>query len=318
MIHEDDFPPLVGDCDRLAVSTRRNHYLTVGVQLGLIASVTILPRLTKAVGFPPLSILSPVMTMILLGSLALSAYERLAGHERSWLDLRAMAEQAKSETWRFMICAHPSSDHEAAAGDLLTRFSELRTLRPAASGMLELDGLLREQVPAAVREVRQLSRPEREKLYLGSRVEAQLAWYVAKAGAIRLKGRNLNWSIHALQLTSLCYAILFYRSPSFQPAVIAVLMGLSGCLIAWTQAQRVGELAHRYTVAAADLRFLMDRRRCDSEDDLAAFVESAEEIIVGENALWAMKSPLAQAGRPKEDSHASTPDEDEEGAEAPA
>jgi SMODS and SLOG-associating 2TM effector domain 1/SMODS and SLOG-associating 2TM effector domain 3 len=208
--------------------------------------------------------------------------------DRLWYDGRAVAESAKTLTWRYLVGGSPFGRREVSEREaerlLLDRFRQI-TRELGGAHLVPVSGDT-DQIGPALREVRALPLDRRRELYRGQRIDGQQAWYARSARWN--ERRATQWSLVLTSLEALGLAGGVLKATG----VVAVdLLGFGSALVAagvaWVQAKQHQHLANAYAVASQELSTISGQvDLTTTEEDWAHFVDQAEEAISREHTLW--------------------------------
>jgi hypothetical protein len=220
-------------------------------------------------------------------SVVLGIFVRFSGNQQHWYHERAMAESAKSMTWKYLMGADPySTTHEPLTADQL--FLEdlqgiLRQTRDLAGTDLDADP----QITQAMRHVRQSEVAARLELYRVCRISRQRQWYTKKATESRNAGNVFYLGFLLCQGMAFVFAVLRVAHVGLGLNLPGVFAALATSIIAWHELLKYQEVAQSYVLAAQDLGFVEARvDGIKSQEELAQFVSDAENAISREHTLW--------------------------------
>ena len=205
--------------------------------------------------------------------------------ERRWYQARAVAESAKTLTWRYQVGGRPlglqMTDGEADA-EFISRLRSLLT----EFHDLSLPATNKDQVTAEMRRLRSLPLEERIATYKKGRIEDQRAWYADKAEWNR---KRADWYQAGLVVIELA---------AFGTALVTALLGLSISFysllaalaiagVGWLQIRQHRSTADSYALASHELGAINSTfDSVDGEDAWEDFVDQAEGAISREHTLW--------------------------------
>ena len=286
---EDHFPSLFQAANQASISARQCYFCFQQIHLyGLILgsfAMVIFPLAINTVKW-----LYIVPAIILTLGIIFFWVSRWRKDDEKWFRCRAMAESAKSITWRFMMQAEPFTDDSTAKCLFVAKLKEIREAIPSSS-----TDLARSLDPAAtpisdwIKKVRGGSLDERKAFYLKSRLHDQKAWYSKKAKF------NAKQKIHwfritlALQVLAVVFAIIQVFPNGLPVHLVPFLVTCAAAAVAWNQMKRHGELDQTYALAAQEL----DEQEAIATDltgkDFLKFVEQVEETISREHTMWCVR-----------------------------
>jgi hypothetical protein len=127
---------------------------------------------------------------------------------------------------------------------------------------------------------------ERRQLYLGARVDDQIAWYTQRAERSREMSARWFWGAVIVQTLLLAATIIAVWS-----LTLAVLIGffatVSSSTAALARVHRHDESRRRYARAAEELRYLREGvAGAEGEDAFSDSVDAAEQAISREHGVW--------------------------------
>ena len=205
--------------------------------------------------------------------------------ERRWYQARAVAESAKTLTWRYQVGGRPlglrMTGGEADA-ELIARLSTLLT----EFRDLSLPATNQDQVTAEMRRLRSLPLEERIAAYKEGRIEDQRAWYAAKAEWNRKRADWYQAGLIAIELAAFGTALvtaLLGLSFSFY----SLLAALAVAGVGWLQIRQHRSTTDSYALASHELGAINSTfDSVDGEDAWEDFVDQAEGAISREHTLW--------------------------------
>lgn len=202
--------------------------------------------------------------------------------ERDWYDGRAVAESAKTLTWRYAVGGTPYPVNKDVDGtfrrDIRSLAIDVATLTPA----VEEGG----EPTAWMRGLRGRDLFERRDAYLIHRVRDQELWYQRKA-ALNLRGARF-WTATLLIAEASGVLLALLKSLS---VVTVDLASLAAAIIAsgaaWTALKQHESVGAAYTLASRELAAVYLRlSNIDTEERWAEEVAGAEEAISREHTMW--------------------------------
>ncbi|MEU8953605.1 DUF4231 domain-containing protein [Streptomyces sp. NPDC048518] len=282
----DDFPALFRAADANSLRGQRRFLIATRCQLAALIAAAALGVFTwKAGGADIAAALSVVAFCAAVVSEVYLLKER---PDRVWYEGRAVAESAKTLTWRYMVGGGPlgkeETDVDAAADLLLARFTEIE--RDVEAAWLIPDQGAPEQITQDMIRIRQLPLEQRREIYLRERIEQQREWYTAKSRWN--EGRSTAWALTltVLELLGVCAGVAKVTGV-VDIDLLGVIAALAAGGTAWVQTKQHKTLATAYAVARHELAAVAFRaRRPASEQEWATFVASAEDAVSREHTLW--------------------------------
>ena len=288
LVTESEFPALYSAADRNSLDGQRRFLNAIRLRLAMLVLAAAFGLFTWHIsGGADVAVIVAAVAFVV--ALLAELYLLQARPDRLWYDGRAVAESAKTLTWRYIVGGSPFgreevSDDREAERLLLDRFRQIAgDLRGAH---LVPVSAAADQITPGLRRLRGLALEERRELYRDERIGGQQAWYARSA--LRHERRATQWS---LALTSL-EALGLTGGVLKATGVLGVdLLGLAGAVVAagaaWVHAKQHQSLANAYAVASQELAAISGQVGwAASEQEWAHFVDQAEEAISREHTLW--------------------------------
>ncbi|MER7497995.1 DUF4231 domain-containing protein [Streptomyces pharetrae] len=285
-IRYDGLPALLRAADTNSLAGQRRFLRNTRIQLGALVAAAGFGMLNPAGGGAQVVAL---LAAVAFGAALISEVYLLKERpDRMWYGGRAVAESAKTLTWRYAVGGAPMGKRELgedeAAALLLGRFREL-TSDVRDIWLVPVGDEGREITPE-MRRLRALSLAERKELYRSQRIDDQHNWYSAKS----------RWNQRRATCWSLVLAMieLFGLSAGIARAAGAVeidLLGFAAALAAagaaWVQAKQHQTLATAYAMARHEIACIRERMdTVGTEEAWATFVSDAEEAFSREHTMW--------------------------------
>jgi len=284
-----DYPPLYVTADTASLWGQRWHKRIIGANLVLIV-VGAAFAFVATLGGETLRVTSAVFSALVLviGMLPRKVHTRVHD-DKHWFEGRAVAETAKSLTWRYMMRVPPFDDDLAADAALVSSFNEIcddvsgvDTLRSAR--------IASTQITPRMREIRGLDLAKRRTIYEQERLADQVRWYSQKSAYNKQRARFWGWINVSSELAAIGAAIgvIFSEMPWIN--AVGVFAAVTVAATAWTQLGQHSLLTRSYAVAAAELaRIQALARDATTEEDLRNAVRNGEGAISREHTLWTAK-----------------------------
>ncbi len=291
-VSSTDYPALFLAADHASLEAQRRHLLftsaillalVLGAGLGAVAAVFPSAKLALAVASTSLVSLSFVLTAI----------RRALKPEKLWYGGRAVAESAKSMSWRYMTGSEPYFIN-IPPGDVDQKFvSDLKALVRGSDELavgFSSEYSDKPQISARMREVRASGLENRKRIYLTQRIADQRSWYGSKARKSQIAESRYFVIILASQALALASAAYMISSPESKWNLIGVFSSLASALVAWLQVRQHEELAQSYAVAALELGFIEEQAsHVGNDQDFSGFVGDSENAISREHTLWSAR-----------------------------
>jgi hypothetical protein len=293
---DEAYPPLIASTERAAREGQRRFRLLARTEILPIVAVAALvvtfvlgeDRLwtTENENWHFLRIVLPILLSI---AFAAKIANRTRDYHGQWFDARAMTETVKSLTWRYITRAMP---FEGGPHDLNIDREFEYTIHdtgghyPGTAELVESSSPSSEQITPAMRRHRERPLEERRQLYLGARVDDQIAWYTQRAERSREMSARWFWGAVIVQTLLLAATIIAVWS-----LTLAVLIGffatVSSSTAALARVHRHDESRRRYARAAEELRYLREGvAGAEGEDAFSDSVDAAEQAISREHGVW--------------------------------
>ena len=228
--------------------------------------------------------------LLFLASIFLSILMVVRNHEGTWYRARAIAESAKTSTWRFIMRAEPYNDSPSVV-------EVKKHLRNMLSNILkehkdlahELGGEIAggEQITQEMCDIRAKPLTERINFYRSERVDEQRRWYAVRSGQNARSSSRWFAALIGFQAAALIHIILriVFTNWTFWPTEVFVVAA-SGALT-WIQVKRFREISASYGLAAHEIGILRgDLEVVRSEDQFGEFVRDAENAFSREHTQW--------------------------------
>lgn len=289
VVSEDALPALHEIASNASMNAQHIYLMLVRLDLGAL----FVGALLTAVGFHSASVaqsLAALGAILLIGSLVLTLVISVRNYEQQWYGGRAAAESAKTLAWRYMAGAEPFSlELPEATADTLFVQQLSSILEQSEQLRVQLGGVSssREQITAAMRQVRSLSVSDRKDVYVHHRVGQQQNWYSMRAGSNMQAERNSFIAMTLAQFVAVVAAVVLVVNPTFAVNISSVAAAAAAAIFAWLQVKRHQELAQSYAIAAQELSMIAEEARSvTTEERFVVFVADAESAISREHTLW--------------------------------
>jgi hypothetical protein len=288
-IGDVDLPSLFRSADEASGGAQRMYLWLLRIDLALIVLSAIAS--SWGVSSPGLRVfLAAAVASFFLAGMALTAFVHQTQYDRQWFGTRAVAESAKTISWRYMAGAEPylrSLSDKEADGLFCKELGAILRERQAVGAALGGGDASGEQITSRMREVRCSDLETRKATYLRDRIQNQRRWYADKAASNKIAAGR--WLI-AVGIGQLCGAVAagtLILCPSFEFNAPSVFAALAAAFLAWLQLNRHQELAHAYAIAAHELGLIEARvPHVGTDDELSRFVADSENAISREHTMW--------------------------------
>jgi hypothetical protein len=278
-----DLPGLFQGADAASVQGQRRHVRAVQLRLTFAIVAAATGVATLRVGAAGIDLLSIATVVALVIVVSVEFYLKSVRPEDTWYDGRALAESAKSLSWRYAVgaapFAKPVADARAAYVDglrMLLHDAPPTSIKPTSAPA----------VTAPMQALRDSSLAARRGVYLADRVEDQRTWYARKAERNELLA--YRWGIALLTVEIVGILAALSRAVGLVNFDLAgVVAAFIGAGAAWLAVRQYGTNARAYTYAAHELSIVY--QRLDTITDEGAWateVADAEEAISREHTMW--------------------------------
>jgi hypothetical protein len=264
------------------------YFRLLGFETGLLilgALVSSMTTMQSVVGF--------VAAVSILMSLVINVVSRQRRFEDAWFDWRAIAETAKSLTWKYAMRSPPlGRDSDGPVDAAFTRLLDdvLRSRRKADDTFVAA-AAADQQITPAMRALRGQPLAERCSEYRRERIQNQQKWYSTQALAHARADSRWFFAYLSAQAVGggLAVASLAFMLP-LRP--VAVVTTIASVALAWHKAQRHRDLASAYTMAAHEIGLIGARfDGVATEEALHRGVAEAEAAISREHTMWHARRP---------------------------
>jgi hypothetical protein len=286
VVAESEFPPLYQAADKNSLDGQRRFLNATRLRLAMLVVAAAFGMFTWRRAFGDLAGIGAAVAFVV--ALLAELYLLQARPDRLWYDGRAVAESAKTLTWRYLVGGSPFGREEGSdreADKLL--LDRLRQIAGTLGGahLVPISGAA-EQISPVLRRFRSLPLEQRRELYRDQRIGGQQIWYARTARWNERRGTQ--WSLVLTSLEALGLAGGVLKATGVLPID---LLGLAGAVVAagaaWVQAKQHQTLANAYAVTSQELSLIGGQVDWASDErEWAHFVDQAEEAISREHTLW--------------------------------
>jgi hypothetical protein len=290
-VTNDDYPALYTIADATSRLGQRNYLRLAKVDLLLLVVAAALGVIGARV--PSTFAVWPLAgsTILLAATLIVRSASKTIGFDHDWFDGRVVAESVKTATWQYAMRVQPfDRDDPAAEAQFLGLLRQIldthQDLRPAPVG-LPADA---HQVSARVRQIRELSLPERKACYLQQRVMDQITWYATRSEQKRRVALRWFWAELLARGVAFAFAIVVLVEPPSVPNFAGLVTALAAVITAWSQLGRNDELSKSYGVVAHELIMLKSAlETADDDQQFGQVVMNIETAMSREHTTWLAK-----------------------------
>jgi len=283
-INSEDLPGLYQSANHASLSAQNVYFTCLRWYLFLLVLAAFVSYLrpTDAVG----ALVSASLFLITLGILI---FIRVKRPDDVWYNGRAVAESAKTITWRWMMRAEPYEDDEnieivsrSFLNDLKTILDQNRSL----SHSLQSGSAVNDPISKKMREVRKLSVAERLLVYVDHRVTDQANWYWMKSRFNKRRAKQWFWVSVVLHSSAILMLLYRIKDP-FMALPVEVLATAAGAVLTWLQAKKHNELNSAYALTAHEIVIIKgESASINDERGLSEFVTNSESAFSREHTQW--------------------------------
>jgi len=298
MMSNDNYPGLYRYANSASLNAQRTYLrlhklylssLVLGSAVGSSATLEISALKTW---------LFTTMAIILAFGLLIFWIMRARQDDKIWFDGRAVAESAKTATWRFMMKVPPFHEDNKAEERFISQMKEIREARPHLgrhmAAVQDPNGLY---ITDFMREKRADTLEDRRAFYVSDRLANQRSWYANKAKLNVISSARWFWIVACLQIAAVVLAVIQAVSKGLGINIVPVITTCVAALAAWSQMKRYDELAQSYALAAQELEELQSLSSSQTAvEDFAQLIEQAENSISREHTMWCARRDVHLTG----------------------
>lgn len=283
------FPALYRCADDASLSGQKWYLRWVTINLSLLFSGALMGSISLA-DVESKRVVNIIAAIIFFSAVGVTILLATRRWERIWYAGRAIAESAKSLTWKFVCAADPfpsSMSYQDAIEIFTALLRELLNENKQLAPLLAGPDATGQQVTPFMEGLRNAAIGVKRDVYLSQRVLEQQEWY-SQNSADNRNNRNIWFVLLVVfQMAAGCAAVLLAVYPAFLWKAAAVFSTLASATVAWGAMKRYQELAQAYGLAAQELSLIAARApHVRTEVELARFVNDAETAISREHAMW--------------------------------
>jgi hypothetical protein len=282
-----------GIADRTAAWAQRTHLRLTRAELGLLVLAAASGAVRVTVGQRDIDLAGVAAVVLFATTLVLRAYRMSIRPTTVWQDARAAAESIKTLCWRYAVGSRLFPvDLDSAAADRLF----IERLREILDSIRDLQAVQPEdhqyeEVTPWMRHLRAAPLAERRQAYERQRIEDQQRWYAGRAQSNRHRAQRWNSAVLTLELLGVVVGVVkalsLVQGESGAGGLLGLVATVGAAAAAWVQTKQYAALASAYAIANEELaaiRVLIPYAA--TEEEWAAFVDSAEAAISREHTMW--------------------------------
>lgn len=228
--------------------------------------------------------------LILLVPFTLSLIIKSKKYEDVWYRGRALAESAKTLTWRFITKAEYFEDNLSAQDvekRFIERIKEVREEFKDINTSLKASDLQKDIITPKMLEIRKLDLQGRKDFYLKNRIDNQIEWYTSKADTNKTKYENWFWAVIIVQFLAIISVGFLILYPNSDFNLVGIFTTLSASFFSWLQLKKYQENKEAYTTAMSELNLIRNEVKfISSEEVFAKFVLDSENAMSREHTMW--------------------------------
>jgi len=281
----ESFPQLFASADLAS-----NDAQVKLVRLHIVTSVLLVGAAAMSAWGGNSKLAAVVATCLFITSLAIFVFGKFKNYQATWYRLRALAESAKTTTWKFVMGAEPFSCTDVQARDkfrnMLKELLDQNKDSAIHLGPHALDG---DQITAEMTSLRGADEQRKKAVYLLDRVSEQQGWYSRKANDNARMSSKWFWRTCIIYGIAIGCCILRVSDPSLFLIPTGMLAVIASSFIGWTKIRRYDELASAYALTAMEISVLKSRADDAGPFNLPGFVADAENAFSREHTQWAAR-----------------------------
>ena len=287
-VPDSDYPYMFQAADSASLAGQKFYLETTRWRLILLSLAALLGLFSwelswGAVG--PINALALAGAAVFLVTLMLELNTWRARPDKSWYDGRAVAESAKTLTWKFAAGGNPfpiDMGIDDAQRALLAGLQSVKNNFPE----LELSPLNVPAISGWMIEQRQSTFDDRKKSYLAARINDQKNWYTREANLNKRRSKQWRLALLPLEILGACLSVASAFSQDVTQLSSAIAAFLTA-IIAWNQTKQHDSNARAYSAAIQDLTSAEAKLHLvETEESWAREVDDAEEAISREHVVW--------------------------------
>jgi len=278
-----EYPALQIKAHAMATRAQKRSLLIGRLDIILIIVAAIVTAASVVAPAPFVSILATLAAVAVALTFVRQVVEPRLPYQQHWARARAVAEDAKTMAWRYMMGVKPFDDPDADARFIEELKNSAQAPAAAPLNLTLSDG---REITPSMTDVRALPAAERKELYLRHRLGEQIDYYTAKSQSYSQSARKWESVSNLSRLGALAVALVHIWIAA-AAAPLQLFVALSASAQAWTELVKFRDLSDLYARTAADL---VNERRALSvattDETVAACIADAETIMSREHGTW--------------------------------
>lgn len=289
-MEQKDYPQLFQESDATAVKAQKNYFRLVLLKILFLITVAIITSINWPSDFFLRTPIAVILAITMILSIGLTAIMSTRNTDKTWLFSRKMAEEIKTQTWKFMMRADEYNDLLSEADVervFLDRLNEILHRNSIVCSQLAFQSTDSSQITEFMRTTRQEPLKSRIEIYLKDRLHNQRCWYSEKAKWN--KSQEFRWFTVTwiLELIAVSIAVVNIVMPDMIISPVSLVLAAGGGILSWINARSYREPAESYGIISYELSLIEERTRSvTAEKDLTDLVVDVENLIMQEHSIW--------------------------------
>jgi len=280
-----DMPQLFQAADSASITGQKQYLHGTRARLVLVSAAALSGIASWRVGRGEVDVLALAAVVLFVAALLVECALWKSRPDKAWYDARAVAESAKTLTWKFAVCAEPFPNSLAAADAVKVLIDRLGNVG-AQYPHLRLAPVDAQMVTEWMSVQRSAPWSERRQVYLDARLRDQKAWYTQKAQYNTSRSNQWRVALVGLEFVGFVMSLLQALKPGM-PALSGFVAAVVGAVVAWVETKQHDFNARAYSAAVSDLTKAEARLiNVEEEAGWAREVNDAEDAISREHTLW--------------------------------
>lgn len=289
MIQNSDFPNyfIAGDNASLKAQKYYTNYVKWDLVFMCISTALAIYNYSDIYSKRTIYVISGV---ILLAAFFFSLIIKAKKYEDVWYRGRALAESAKTLTWRFMTKSE-YFEADLTLEEAEQRFNErIRKLREEfrdINSALKASDLHKDTITSKMYEVRDYDLSRRKEFYIRNRIDNQIAWYTDKADKNKTRYECWFWAVICMQFFAIIAIGYLIFNPNSDFNLVGIFTTISASFFSWLQLKKYQENKEAYNTAMSELNLIKtEAKYIESEEHFAKFVLDSENAMSREHTMW--------------------------------
>ncbi|MGD9129984.1 MAG: DUF4231 domain-containing protein [Candidatus Bathyarchaeota archaeon] len=289
-MEKTDYPLLFQESDSTAIKAQKNYFRLVMLKILFLITVAVITSINWPGDFFLRTPIAVILAITMILSIGLTAIMSTRNTDKTWLFSRKMAEEVKTETWKFMM---HTDEYNASLVDsgaeqvFLDRLNEILHRNSIVCSQLASQSSDSSQITEFMRTTRQENLKNRIAIYLKDRLHNQRCWYTEKAKwnkSQEFKWFTVTW---ILELIAVSIAVINIVMSDMIISSVSLVLAAGGGILSWINARSYSEPAESYGIISHELSLIEERTRSlTSEKDLTDLVVDVENLIMQEHSIW--------------------------------